>query len=201
MSAKYKDSQTALESCQKSENELRLKSKSTEKSLEKYKKSLAEERKISASRTLEAQDTRKKILKIKGEKNSFKQKADSLAKEMSRICKNGLGIKDIEKLMHDHKVIKTEVNLLTAQKRKALEQLHHYKSAYENSVLAQEKAGMNKEAMRALEQRVQLERVVDNMTEYLNAKEMQLETMREVNQTLTEEIRMLGKTNRAENDV
>ena len=52
----------------------------------------------------------------------------------------------------------------------------------------------SKDAILALEQKAELERVVSHLTQYVNAKEMQLETMKAVNQTLTEEIQSLTLT-------
>jgi hypothetical protein len=94
-----------------------------------------------------------------------------------------------------------EVSLLKSQKRQALEDLHHYRTAYEMTVVAQHKAGLDGEAMRALEQNAELERVISEMTEYVNAKEMQLETLKQVNQALSEELHMLAQASMSKNDV
>lgn len=139
--------------------------------------------------------------KLKSERNSYKQKAESLTKEMSRLCRGGLTIQSIEKILTDEESRKTEVDLLRAQKKAALEDLHQYRSAYEQQLVAQLNIGVNGAAIKALEQRAELERVVSDLTEYVGAKEMQLQTMRQVNEALTDELKQLAKASMHKNDI
>ena len=142
-----------------------------------------------------------KFQKVKGERNTFKLKSDSLSKEMARICRNGMGVADIEQIMLDHETMRMEVSTLRTQKRRALEQLDEIRRAHDDSIQAQMKAGINGEAMRALEQKAVLERVVSELTEYVNAKEMQLETLKEVNKALTDELQAMAKQNIGKNEI
>ena len=67
---------------------------------------------------------------------------------------------------------------------------------------ARERGGNGeRDVIRSLERMAELERVVAQTTEYLNAKEMKLDTMREVNRSLTEEVRRLAERSLEENDV
>lgn len=152
------------------------------------KEELMTEKKQSKKYRVEMEKNRMKCQKFKGERNTMKQKADSLAKEMSRICRNGRGIAEIEKIINDTESRKMEVQILTAQKRKVVEELEVYKAAFETSLRAHEKANVAGEAILALDQKVELERMLSDLTEYVNAKEMQLETLKEVNQSLSEEL-------------
>jgi hypothetical protein len=138
---------------------------------------------------------------LKGERNNFKQKNDSLSKEISRLCRNGRTIKDIEKTLADHEALRQEVELLRQQKRMALEDAHLYRTSYEQSKVAQKLAGMDYGTHAALERNAELDRLLAEMTEYLNAKEMQLETMRQVNDYLQSEIHSLAKANLNKNEV
>lgn len=201
MNKKYKATHDEITSVKISENELKQRIIKVEKASKQTADMLVDEKKTSTVYKKEAEINRQKYLRIKAEKKSFKQKADSLAKEMSRICKNNMGINDIEKIIHEHGLMMIEVELLRSQKRKALEELKECNIAYDNSVQAQKRAGTDGEVMRALEQRAELERVIAELTEYLNAKEMQLGTMREVNRSLTNEIHELAKTNLSKNEV
>jgi hypothetical protein len=45
----------------------------------------------------------------------------------------------------------------------------------------------------ALLQKFELERVVKELTEYVNAKEMQIETLKTINRALTQELQILRK--------
>ena len=137
--------------------------------------------------------TQSKLQQTKMERNSSKQKADSLLKEMSRICKNGRGMEDVERMIVDQESMQQEISILRCQKAKALHDLELSRAAYDRLVEAQTMAGLDVDAMRALQQNVELERVVSSLTEHLNAKEMQLSTLMEVNQVLTDEIRLLTR--------
>jgi len=141
------------------------------------------------------------IQKLKAERNSYKQKGDSLAKEMSRLCRDGRTVRDIEKILADDTTRSEEVIVLREQKRKALEQVDHFRMAYEQSLSAQRRAGLDHDAGKLLERNAELERLLTELTEYLNAKEMQLDTMKQVNDALQSEIRELAKAHMSKNDI
>jgi hypothetical protein len=90
---------------------------------------------------LEAQQM--KIQKLIAGRNSYNQKGDSLSKESGRVCRNGRTIRDVGKIHFDDPSRREEVNSLSEQKRKALEDLQHYRTAYEQSRTAQKMAGMD----------------------------------------------------------
>jgi len=138
---------------------------------------------------------------MKSERNRWKQKADSLVKEMSRICRGGRGIADIEKLIHDHQEQTKEVTLLRSQNKKAQDELEESLVVHATYVQAQEKAGANGETIRAIQKCTELERLVSHLTEYIDAKETQLESIQAVNRALTEELRLIHQNNRQDNDV
>lgn len=142
-----------------------------------------------------------KVQKLKAERNSYKQKGDSLAKEMNRICRNGRTVREVEKILADDVTRREETNLLREQKRKALEQVEHFRTAYEQSLSVQKLAGLDHDAGKLLERNAELERLLSDLAEYLNAKEMQLETMKQVNDALQAEIRDLAKANMSRNDI
>lgn len=186
----------------KSENlESRKSHETLQESVEKLEKQLNEETMKSLEYKSRFEKSNSIVQRLKGEKNMFRQKADSLAKEMSRICRNGKGIHEIEKLIHDHEVLMKEVSLLKAQKKEAFEDLEQSRSAYESILEAHALASIDGEAVRAIQRRMDLERVVADLTEYVNAKEMQLETTREINRALTEEMHMMVQHNLSNNDV
>jgi phage regulator Rha-like protein len=120
---------------------------------------------------------------------------------MSRLCRSGRTIRDIEKILADHEALVQEADLLRVQKRKALEEAHKYRTSYEQIKTAEEVLGVEQETRRAVERTTELERLLAEMTDYIHAKEMQLETMKEVNQTLQDEIHNLAKANLRKNEV
>jgi len=140
---------------------------------------------------------------LKGERNNFKQKNESLSKEVARLCRGGRNMRDIEKILSDHESLLQETELLRVQKRKALEDAHQYRTSYEQVRAAEEmSSGMDdRETRRVLERTKELERLLSEMTDYVSAKEMQLDTIRQVNETLQEEIHNLAQANLRRDEV
>ena len=201
MSQRYIEISKDLEKVSKFEKECRDELHQTRAAMEDLQKRLTGEQEKCVASQSQVETLQVKTQKLQAERNNYKQKADSLSKEVSRLCRNGRTLRDIEKIVLDEESRQMEVSLLKSQKRQALEDLHHFRTAYERTVMAQHKAGLDGEAMRALEQKAELERVISEMTEYVNAKEMQLETLKQVNQALSEELHMLAQASMSKNDV
>lgn len=201
MNQRYADISQDLEKVSNIEKECREELAQTRATVEDLQNRLSKEQVKGSASQSQLDSLQLKAQKLQAERNNYKQKADSLGKEVSRLCRNGLTLRDIEKIMYDEEARQMEVSLLKSQKRQALEDLHHYRTAYEQTVMAQKKAGLDNETMRALERVEELNRVVADMTEYVNAKEMQLETLKEVNQALSEELHMLAQANMSKNDI
>jgi hypothetical protein len=153
----------------------------------------------------EVEQLQLRIQKLIAERNNYKQKGDSLSKEMSRVCRNGRSVRDVEKIIADEASRRQEVELLREQKRRALEDLEHYRTSYEQSRAAQQLAGLDSDTASVLERNVELERLLSELTEYVSAKEMQLETLMQVNEAIQSEMRELAKStmnkNMSRNDV
>merc|ERR1719506_2790209 len=86
-----------------------------------------------------------------------------------------------------------EMELLRVQKRKALEDAHLYRTSYEQLKAAEEMSIIKQDTWNAFERTAELERLLTEMTEYVTAKDMQLDTIKLVNKTLQEEIHNLAK--------
>ena len=160
-----------------------------------------EERSKVAASQAQVDPLQKMIQQLKGERNSYKQKNESLSKEVARLCKNGRSIKDIEKIVTEHSSVVEEVEILRKQKKKALEDAHLYRTSYEQSKAAQILSGIEGDTQTVLERNAELSRLLAETTEYINAKEMQLETMKQINEQLQAEIRGLAKANLGNNEI
>ena len=142
-----------------------------------------------------------KLQKLKAERCHFKQKNESLQKEIAVICKNGRTIRQVEKLIADDAARQQEVLLLRQQKKDALTELEHYRTAYQETKHAQEMAGLDVNVTRLFERNAELERLVGELTEFVEAKESQLETVKQVNESLQAEIHSLAQAHMSNNDV
>ena len=156
--------------------------------------------------TLEADNnsTQEKYQAIKVERNTLKQKNESLAKDMARIRKTGMEISDIERIIQENSDLHAQVELLKAQQPEIVGNLDHDENA--QSTDAGENSNDDNDAIsgptaeelrRAWEQKAELERMVKELTEYVNAKQSQLDTMKDINKQLTEELQNVARSRRA----
>ena len=139
------------------------------------------------------------------ERSSLKNKVEGLSKEMLRMSKNKSEAVEIEKLKTAIDELKTENDKLKQEQtnlqekievskhatRSALADLDATRIAHQQSVSFQlSNAERTNDA--TSEQRFHdLECVITSMTEYLNAKQMQIETLKQVNEALANEIKEL----------
>ena len=140
------------------------------------------------------------------ERSSLKNKVEGLSKEMLRMSKNKSEAVEIEKLKTAIDELKTENDKLKQEQtnlqekievskhatRSALADLDATRIAHQQSVSFQLSSNTEGTNDATSEQRIHdLECVISNMTEYLNAKEMQIETLKQVNEALANEIKEL----------
>ena len=138
--------------------------------------------------------------KLKVELRSSKQKVESLSKDLSRAhattrsaSKDAERAKKIKSMEKECENLREEVSFLTSEKRRITEERDESRRLHEQSIKSQVEAGIDEKVVRALERYDELERVVSDLTEYIEAKEMQLETMMEVNKALQDEIASMRK--------
>jgi hypothetical protein len=177
---------------------------------------LTKEEHKSQSCRLELEAQQLGLSKLKAERNSYKQKGDSLAKEIAKVCRsNGREqqqrtINDVCKILAEDASRRQEVLLLREQKRKALEELEQCRIQYnvQAQVAAADAAAAavsennvrkmpanllspfkkSDEQLKLMKRNVELERLLTELSEYVAAKEMQLGTLKQVNETLQMEL-------------
>ena len=176
------------------ESEFQRKLKSAQVIVENLEKKYQAVKLAASKSNAEAEKLRSDCKKLKIERNSLKHKADGLTKEISRIYKNGLNVLDVEKMQQEIRALRRanselqeEITIVRSQKRDALGELQATRLSHQQSVSYQFSVNRN-DSVHALDQRDELERVVSEMTEYLHAKEMQIETLKQINETLNKEI-------------
>jgi hypothetical protein len=111
----------------------------------------------------------------------------------------------VEIVVADNEARRQEIVLLRDQKRKALEEMQYCRAACEQSRAAQKMAGLDNDMAKVLEQNLELERLLSELTKYVSAKEMQLETLKQVNDALKSELGSITKgrmtRNMGKNDI
>lgn len=108
--------------------------------------------------TTDLQTATKQSQKMTAERNSLKQKAASLSKDMQRLSRGGRSVKELEKMIQHFDEMRIENSVLKAEKKAANETMMEYKEAAELHVDARQRGLVDGEAERALQQRAELER-------------------------------------------
>ncbi len=201
---KHERLQQELERRKEAEEDCRKELEASKATIQTLHKKMQGEREKALVSQNQLDVIQKKNQQLKGERNSYKQKNESLSKEVARLCRGGKNIQDIEKVLADHESLLQEVGLLRIQKRKALEDAHKYRVSYEQAKAAEEVLSLKpdeRETRRILERTAELERLLAEMTDYVSAKQMQLDTMKEVNEELQREIHSLAQANLRRDEV
>ena len=158
---------------------------STIKSLEQQITQNQNQIQLLKSNNISIQEKNHKLL---SDRNFFKNKSESLSKEM-KIHYNSKE----DKLSKIRQEYEGKLHSEKKEKRKLQEELDCYVDLYQQSVIHEQQHEKESYSVHQLmKQKGELERVVRELTEYMQAKEMQLETLKEVNCVLTEEVRRLN---------
>ena len=199
---RHRDLAASLKKAVAGENEARKAMDASEAVIHDLNIKLEKEKNKTAAMKADFDNAQNNKQILTSERNNYKQKAESLSKEISRLCRKGRSLQDVQKVLENEESRIVEVEILKSQKKKALDELTEYRIAYQQSLVSQLKSrDMNGSVMKAMEKTLELERVVLELTEYVNAKEMQLDTMMQVNQALTDEVISLAKANMAKNEI
>jgi chromosome segregation ATPase len=154
----------------------------------------------------ELKNLRSEAKKLKIERNSYKNKAESLSKDLSKIA-NKIAIaskpqpgndteiltltQTINQLQLHNSQLQNEVTTLRSQKRAAVEELQATRLAHEQSaryISVQLPITPSKDTQRATRQCDELESVISNLTEHLDASQLQINTLKQINESLLKEI-------------
>jgi len=138
---------------------------------------------------------------LETDRNRLNEKSENLTKDMARICKNGMNVADVERIIDERPALVEEIDNLQAQKKRLSEEV--VMTTQKLAITASKPHGNNifsinkdsgGEALRhALAQKLELERVVKEMTESVDSKEMQIKTLKDVNKSLADQLRVYRK--------
>jgi len=140
--------------------------------------------------------------KLKTERNNLKNRADGLSKEMLRMSKNknnseAMVIEKhnlvIHELRSENSDLQQKIEVIKSEKKHALDALEATCLAHHQSVSYQLSSNENSGSCASEQRILELENVISSMTEYLDAKEMQIGTLKQVNEALSTEINDMTK--------
>lgn len=189
-----------LEKTQQSATQSKTSSDKLQVQIKDLTQQLQDERNKGQNYQKEMETLQNKNLQLETDYKLLKDKTDILLKERARILAGGKQIKDIEKILDEYGDLITEVDTLKAQKQRLNEDLvmTTQKLAITatsgihppmSSMVASKDHGSD--ALRhAMAQKVELERLVADMTETVKSKETQMATIKDVNRQLAEQLQM-----------
>jgi len=100
----------------------------------------------------------------------------------------------IKQLTRENGDLQEQVEVVKSEKRDALGKLEATCLAHQQSVSSHQLSTDGNRGACVSDQRIdELESVISSMTEYLNAKEMQIGTLKQVNRALTEDMNKLAQ--------
>ena len=105
---------------------------------------------------------------------------------------------EVESILAEHDNLVLRSAVMKAELEQALDEVKEYKQAVEEVNEIRRRQGWEGEAERALTVKCELERIIQGLSDQIGDKEMQIDTMREVNRKLAAEIRDLKKNKEGE---
>mgnify|MGYP000294569331 CR=1 FL=1 len=134
--------------------------------------------------------------RIIAERNSLRSKASALSKDLAVVCGDGRGVQQVRICLDDYDSIKVKNRVLEAELRQARDEVHEYKMGVEEVNEIRRRQGWEGEAERALTVKAELERIVQSLSDQIGDKDLQIDTMRDVNKRLAGEIEELKSETR-----
>ena len=100
----------------------------------------------------------------------------------------------VDEMKKSNRDLLSQLEVATTETRKALDELETTREAHQQSVAYQLNASIDGNDMVTDERINELECIITSLTEHLNAKEMQIETMKQVNEALDNELKEQSKS-------
>ncbi|CAM9766165.1 unnamed protein product [Ectocarpus sp. 6 AP-2014] len=130
------------------------------------------------------------VMRLTAQRNSAKSRADSLAKDLSRVCGGGRTLDQIEAIVTKYADLKVKMAMMEAEKDGAADLVDEWQS---NSKGERGEGGrkVSEAAKRALRENTELHGRVAAMTESLQMRAHQLEGQRQSNEFLLKRVEEL----------
>ena len=194
------DAEAAIAEMKKEEIQFHEELKAAQSIIEELNDKYASTKKSATQSRDELERLRSESKRLKLERNTFKHKAEGLAREMSKIQsakpeKQQTMIttltQTIEQLRSHNNQFQKEMASLTSEKREIQEELQATRSAHKQSaryLTSIEPITPNRDVLRARKQSDELEIVVSSLHQTIDAQEMQINTLKQINLALMKEI-------------
>jgi len=188
-----------IEKMKKEESEFQNELKEAKGIVDELSKKYTVAKAAATKSTTEADKIKADYRRLKMERNSLKNKAESLQKEMNQIAKKSKNNQvdsaafdklqqELQQLRLEHTELQRDIDTERTEKRDLKAALNASRLAHQNPIINYQPTAESEGSPRAEE----LERIISEMTEYSSAQALQIETLRQINAALTEDITNTG---------
>jgi chromosome segregation ATPase len=184
-----------IEKMKKEESEFQKELKEANGIVNDLNKKYATAKAAASKSSAEVEKFKSDYRRILMERNSLKNKAESLQKEMNSIAKMNEKNKvdssafaklqeEFQRLRLEHTELQRDLDAERTEKRELTAELNATRLAHQNPIINYQPTAESDGSPRIEE----LERIISEMTEYSSAQALQIETLRQINAALTEDI-------------
>lgn len=181
-----------IEKMKKEETEFQKELKEANGIVSDLNKKYATAKAAASKSSAEVEKFKSDYRRILMERNSLKNKAESLQKEMNSIAKMNKEKKvdssvlqeEVQRLRLQHTELQRDLDAERTEKRELTAELNATRLAHQNPIINYQPTAESDGSPRIEE----LERIISEMTEYSSAQALQIETLRQINAALTEDI-------------
>jgi len=101
-------------------------------------------------------------------------------------------VNEVASILTQHETLIVKYSVLKAEHEQSVDELKEFQGAVSDIKLVRERDGWS-EGERALTVKIELERIVQSLSDEVGDKDMQIQTLREVNKSLVEQFRSKDK--------
>lgn len=125
---------------------------------------------------------------VVSERNSFRAKANELAKEMKKFVGVDRSLADVKTQLADRNRLSMELAVAKAEIKRTNDEMAEYKDALGCMMKQQNMGDKDKATQRILSQNLELQRVVKQLTDSLNEAEEQRNVLEQINGALVQQL-------------
>jgi len=137
------------------------------------------------SRDLQEQTS--KVTQLITQRNSFKNKSDSLGRDITRLCR-GKTAAEVEHILSSYDSLQVQTSLLRAERDHAVDEASTFKDALEGAQKVNETMKGKGAAQQAVAKSIEMQRLLTDLTETIGEKDLQITALRDSNKMLAQQL-------------
>ncbi|DBA00223.1 TPA: hypothetical protein N0F65_007867 [Lagenidium giganteum] len=126
--------------------------------------------------------------RLESERNGFRAKTIELGKEMKKLVGSNRTVEDVEQQLAERSELAMKLAVARAEAKRASDEMKEYKDALDCVVKQQGMGDKGKDTQRVLSQNLELQRLVNQLTDSLQETKEQLTALKRINAALLERL-------------